>query len=126
MKADRTGLHRLLIAYKAGRHVDIDAILKHELLPVPISMSETNGRLRGGNKAILFDELTKYQSPSTLIVDGQALVQSLKLDGIKNCREFATLFMDVLLDRGRNYKRIGVVLIGILIKNQTCPEPTNS
>ena len=76
LKADRTILHRLLIEYKAGIHVNMDAILKHELLPVPISMSETNGRLRGGNNAILFDELTNnsnldYQvhlvSSSTLI-----------------------------------------------------------
>ena len=45
LKADRSILHRLIIAYEARRNVDLDQILCHELLPVPISLAEFNGNL---------------------------------------------------------------------------------
>jgi hypothetical protein len=34
-------------------------ILKHELMPVPIAIAETNGSLRSGNKSLLLDILLK-------------------------------------------------------------------
>ena len=82
LKADRNVLQRLVIAYEVGRPVDLTAVLRHELLPVPISLANTNGALRTGNKSLLADGLTKdvtcpesldlqYLS-SCLIIDGQA------------------------------------------------------
>ena len=34
-------------------------ILKHELMPIPIAIAETNGSLRSGNKSLLLDILLK-------------------------------------------------------------------
>jgi hypothetical protein len=34
-------------------------MLKHELMPVPIAIAETNGSLRSGNKSLLLDVLLK-------------------------------------------------------------------
>ena len=59
LKADRNVLQRLVTAYEAGRPVDLPAVLKHELLPVPILLAEMNGSLRTGNKSVLADKLTK-------------------------------------------------------------------
>ena len=35
-KIDRTVLQRLIIAYEAGRSVDLRKIMRHELMPVPV------------------------------------------------------------------------------------------
>ena len=40
LKADRNILQRLVTSYEAGRSVDLPAILKHELIPVPVSRTE--------------------------------------------------------------------------------------
>ena len=48
LKADRSVLQRFIISYEAGRNVYLDKILKHELFPVPLSLAETDGRLRTG------------------------------------------------------------------------------
>ena len=57
LKADRTGLQRLITAYGAGRSVDMQMVMQHELLPVPIALAEMNGQLRTGAKSILADVL---------------------------------------------------------------------
>lgn len=76
-------MQRLLIAYESGRAVDMKAILKHELMPVPLALAELNGSLRCGNKSVLADMITaniqlppsiKLHGRSCLIIDGQALV----------------------------------------------------
>ncbi len=59
MKADRSVLQRLTTAFEAGRTGDMPGILEHELMPVPLSISELNGTLRTGNKSILTDLLTE-------------------------------------------------------------------
>jgi hypothetical protein len=46
MNADIYILQRLITAYEAGRPVDLPAVLKHELLPVPVFLAEMNGTLR--------------------------------------------------------------------------------
>ena len=38
--------------------VDLDEILKHELLPVPVALAEMNGTLRTGSKAVLLQGIT--------------------------------------------------------------------
>jgi len=60
---------------------NLPAVLKHELLPVSLSLAEMNGTLRTGNKAILAEVLTDhiecpqaiqlYETSSCLIIDGQ-------------------------------------------------------
>ena len=62
-------------------------MLKHELLPVPLSLAEMNGSLRTGNKSILAGVITEgidcpklssfHDTSSCLITDGQALVVAL-------------------------------------------------
>jgi hypothetical protein len=42
-------------------------ILKHELMPVPIAIAETNGSLRSGNKSLLLDILLKNVDTNGLI-----------------------------------------------------------
>lgn len=47
--------------------VDLDELLKHELLPVPVALSEMNGTLRTGSKAVLWHAITAGISyPSSL------------------------------------------------------------
>ena len=40
LKADRSILQRFVISYSPGRKVNLDSILKHELIPVPLSIAE--------------------------------------------------------------------------------------
>ena len=87
LKADRNVFQRLITGYEVGRPVDLSSVLKHELLPVPLSLAEMNGSLRTGNKSILADVLTEgiecpeviklHDTSSCLIIDGQALVVAL-------------------------------------------------
>ncbi|KAG1683971.1 hypothetical protein GQR58_009569 [Nymphon striatum] len=59
LKSDRQIFQRLITAFQAGRPVNLDRILTHELLKVPLSIAEENGSLRTGNKALLVGVLTK-------------------------------------------------------------------
>ncbi len=43
VKADRNLLQRLITALEAGRVADMPSILKHELMPVPLSLVEMDG-----------------------------------------------------------------------------------
>ena len=58
MKEDRNVLRRLITSYGAGRSDDLSSVLKHELLPVPVSLAEMNGILRTGNKSELANVVT--------------------------------------------------------------------
>ena len=42
VKADRTILQRLIVAYEAEMDVHLNDILKHELMSVPLSLAQTN------------------------------------------------------------------------------------
>lgn len=55
LRADRNVFQRLIIAYEAGRKVDLHSVLKYELLPVPVALAEMNGSLRTGQKSVLAD-----------------------------------------------------------------------
>jgi len=84
LKADRSILQRLIIAYEAGRKVDLNQILQHELLPVPIALAEMNGDLLTASKALLAEALTEnikcltdlpagdLKDGATLMIDGMA------------------------------------------------------
>jgi hypothetical protein len=61
-------------------------ILKHELMPVPIAIAETNGSLKSGNKSLLLEILLKngdtndliyFNDRAALIIDGQFVLRSL-------------------------------------------------
>ena len=59
LKADRNVMQRLVCAYASRRPVDLSNIVQHELMSVPISLAETSGSLRTGNKALLAECLTE-------------------------------------------------------------------
>ena len=120
LKADQRFLQRLVTTYAAGRSVDLDNILNHELLPVPISLAEMNGTLRTGNKALLGDILTSgIECPSSinidnktacLLLDGQARVIAIgKPAGAKTFGDLADVFTNSIFQSGTLYKRIDVI-----------------
>ena len=109
LKTDRNVPQRLIIAYDAGRAIDLPAIMKYELMPVPLSIAEINGALRTGNKALLAEVLTAgicfpvaidnlVPVSSCLIIDGQALIVALgKPSGVETFGDLADVFLgDVL------------------------------
>ena len=59
VKADRSILPRIVIAYESGRRVDLEQLLQHELFPVSISIADMKDTLRTGQKSILMEELIK-------------------------------------------------------------------
>lgn len=59
IKVDRNILQRLITAFKAQRPVNLEKILQHELMQVPLSLASTDGNLLAGTKSILSDILTK-------------------------------------------------------------------
>jgi hypothetical protein len=103
-------------------------ILKHELMPVPIAIAETNGSLRSGNKSLLLDILLKnvdtngvidFNDRSALIIYGQFLVQSLKHQGLRTFGEYADMYVGVVLRKGVRFKRIDLIDIVQSIKSGT-------
>ena len=50
IKMDRNILQRLITAYRAGHEVNLDNILQHELMSVPLSLTTINGTLHSPNK----------------------------------------------------------------------------
>ena len=57
-RRDRDHNPGLIAAYKAGRPVNLNSILIHELFAVPLALAEVNGQLRTGSKAVLAEVLT--------------------------------------------------------------------
>ena len=106
----------MLTAYEAGRDVDLRSILKHELMPVPVSLAEKDGTLRTGNKSILADCLTDgipcpeekfLHPPANLIIDGRALVMSIgKPDGATAFGDLADKYCNSVLGMGHSYQRM--------------------
>ena len=120
IKADRNVLRRLITSYEAGRSVDLSSALKHELLPVPVSLDEMNGTLRTGNKSELANVVTEdidcrgsiqlHATSSFLIIDGQALVVALgKLDAAVTFGDLADTCVKTVLKAGFEYHKIDVV-----------------
>ena len=50
--ADRKFLQRLITASKAGRDVNLDQIIIHELMPVPPALAEMNSSLQSGRQSV--------------------------------------------------------------------------
>ena len=123
MKADRNVLRRLITSYEVGRSVDLSSVLKHERLPVPVSLADMNGTLRTGNKSELANVVTEdtycpetiqlHATASFLIIDGQALVIALgKPDAAVNFRDLADTYVKTVLKAGSEYHRIDGVFDG--------------
>ena len=119
LKADRTILQRLVTAFQAGRKVDLQHVLQHELMNIPISIANCDGSLRTGSKAILADVITRDvvcpaevkvdQSNSCLIIDGQAVVVAIgKPAGAHTFGDLADVFIEHVLVSGKCFKRIDV------------------
>ena len=98
----------------------MSSVLKHELLPLPVSLAEMNGTLRTVNKSVLADILTEHvvcpdeielhDTSSCLIIDGQALVVSLGMpDNAVTFGDLADTYVRAVLKVGTSYQRIDVV-----------------
>ena len=83
----------LITVYRAGREVNLENILQHELMKIPLSRSTMDGSLHSTNKSVLANILTQQVETSANVAvadasclrfDGQALVMALgKHPGIK-------------------------------------------
>ncbi len=113
-------LQRLVMAYEAGRPVDLMNALRHELQLVPQSLTEADGSLRSGDDFSLLDKLSRGISrPSTLayerntshlIVDGKTIIT--KLGNPKNLQtfgDFAGLFVQEIKSLAIHHKRVDIV-----------------
>lgn len=103
IKADRDLLRRVVVALESGRDVDVDALLKRELSPVPMSIATLDGclRLATGKSdlgSILQENVSQSQPPQNqaktcTIIDGMAAVQSLgNSAGAKTFGEYCDKF----------------------------------
>ena len=111
-------MQRLITAYRAGRKVNLDNIIQHELMYVPLSLATINGTLHSPNKSLLANILTKYalipstisfDGPSCLLNSGQALVMALsKPPNLKTIGEYAKTFAAAVYKIGANFQRSGV------------------
>lgn len=122
IKADRNILQRLISVYDAGRPVNLNRIMAHELFVVPLSLAEVNGQLRSGSKAILATIITAgvecpdhlhdkdLDKEPMLIIDGQALVIAIaKPEGAKTFGDLAGVFVEAVLKSGAKFQRIDVL-----------------
>ena len=64
-----------------GRNVNVQNVMTHELMPVPISIAEADGSLRTGTKSTLATLLTNpFVCPQTIVVP--LVSSSLLIDGV--------------------------------------------
>ena len=120
IKADKNILQSLVMAYRWDRPVNLDKILKHELLPVPVALSSLNGTLNIGNKSILADILScSISTPpqvavtgsASLVINGQALINAIgKPSGTNTFFEYSTVFMQYVLSIGSSFHRVDIVI----------------
>ncbi len=105
--------------------------MKHELMPVPISLANTDGTLRTGDKSLLVDMLTEgvdcpnsihLDGSSCLIIDGQALVRAIgKPKDACTFGELADEYVKHVLEMGNKFERIDVLFDcydGISVKGE--------
>ena len=78
-----------MLAQQAGRKVDLNQILLHELLPVPTALAEMNRDLLTASKALLAEAVTEnikcltdlpagdLKDGATLMIYGMALLAAI-------------------------------------------------
>ena len=103
-KTDRGLFQRLLVAQNSGRTLNLPELLQHELLPVPLALSDTALNLRSTQKAalaqileerVVFENLPPANGmPTCTIIDGQAIVQAIDEPKVeKTCGDLADVFV---------------------------------
>ena len=110
---------KTITTFRAGREVNLENILQHELMTVPLYLAKTSGSLHSTNNAVLARILTQQvqtpatgilDEPSCLLIDGQALVMTLgKPPDIRTFGDYANIFAITVFKMGANYQRIDVV-----------------
>ena len=86
MKADTNITNNILAVYEAGRKVDMKQIMKHELIPVSVSISQ--------------------HGTSSIIINGQALVVAFQKP--QECHTFedlADVFVNTVHNKGKHFER---------------------
>ena len=107
IKADRDLFQKVIVALEAGRDVDVDKLLEHELSPVPLSLATLDGDLRlPTNKAelkkVLEQGTGQAQPPANhdktcSVIDGMAIVQALgNQAAVKTFGDLADRFYHVI------------------------------
>ena len=99
--------------------MNLENILQHELMTVPLSLATTSGSLHSTNKAVLGNILTQQvqtpatvilDEPSCLLIDGQTLVMTFgKPPDIRTFGDYANIFASTVFKMGANYQRIDIV-----------------
>ena len=113
---DRNILQTLITAYRAEREMNLENILQHELVTVPLSLTTTSGSLHSTNKAVLANiqlqtpATVTPDEPSCLLIDGKALVMALeKPPAIRTYDDYANIFASTVFKMRANYQRIDAV-----------------
>ena len=106
IKVERNILQRLITAYRAGRDVNLENILQHELMTIPFPLATTDGSLHSTNKSVLANILTQQVETSAnvavdegscLLIDGQAPLMALgKPPSIMTFGDFANIFTETV------------------------------
>jgi hypothetical protein len=116
-KADRNVMQRLITAYEGGRQVDLETVMKHELMPMPLSIAQTDGSLQTGTKSVLAELLTIDKAcpdtiqidltASCMVIDGMALVSTMgKPSEAQTFGDLADKFVELLLHIGHCYIQV--------------------
>jgi hypothetical protein len=125
LKADRKLIQQLFNASQAGRKIEMQQVLMHELSIVPLSLAKTSGELNSTSKSDILTTLTKESEvepttevpppsehdTSTVLIDGHALIQRLgKPCNCKTFDDYAAVFLKVVVGYVKEtVKRIDVV-----------------
>ena len=113
-------LQRLITSYESGRKIELQNILKYELMSVPLSLANRDGSVRSGSKPALCDILTngmacskevpKHEGRACLIIDGMAKAVALgKPVGAQTFGVYADHFTASVLHNGKEFDRIDVI-----------------
>lgn len=117
---DNNFLQRLTMTYAAGRRIDLQSILKHELHKVPPSLTDVNGNLRTGDENALSNFLCKDvrcvntlpldELSSHLIINGSEMIATIqKLSTTKTFGDYGNHFVSEVKKMSWNYPRVDVL-----------------
>lgn len=117
---DTNFLQRLTMSYEAGRQIDLQSILKHELHSFPLSLADVNGNLRSGDESPLSNLLCKDVGcvntlpldnlNSHLIINGSEMIKMIqKLSTVKTFGDYGNQFVSEVKKISWNYPRVDVL-----------------
>lgn len=136
LKSHGNILQRLVMAFEAGRKMNLENILQHELQEYPLALVQPNGQLRSGNPLDIsflikpvdcFVELTNLKDEAHLIVAGDTITQVIQ----KNLKTFGDLAENCIEDievLSKNFSRIDIVFScnDNLLKSQITSQKTKT